>query len=57
MINVLPEDQIPNNTLFLKTIDTKEEAGAIIYKETLIYAKPFLAWRYSNLVYGYNSSI
>jgi hypothetical protein len=57
VINVLPEDQIPNNTLFLKTIDTKEEAGAIIYKETLIYAKPFLAWRYTNLVCSYDMSI
>ena len=36
MTNVLPEDQIPNNTLFPRTIDT-EESGASMYKDLNIY--------------------
>jgi len=29
---------IPNNTLFLRTIDIEEEAGASMYRRTFIYA-------------------
>jgi hypothetical protein len=36
VIDVLPEDQIPNNTLFLRTIDI-EDAGASMYKDLNIY--------------------
>jgi hypothetical protein len=61
---VLPEDQIPHNTLFIRTIDTEEEeeeeeeeAGASMYRGSLIYGEPFLAWRHTNLVCGYDSSI
>ena len=32
MTDALPEDQIPNNTLFLRTIDT-EEAGASMCRD------------------------
>ena len=36
MADALPEDQIPNNTLFLRTIDI-EDAGASMYKGLNIY--------------------
>jgi len=53
----MADDWLTDLLITLRIIDVKEEAGASMYKGTLIYAKPFLAWRYSNLVYGYNSSI
>ena len=52
MTNVLLEDQIPNNTLFLRTIDT-EETGANMYKGPNInQALPSVAPpRHTNLVW------
>jgi len=41
MINVLPEDQIPNNTLFLRTINIdEEEARASMHRDPNIYQAP-----------------
>jgi hypothetical protein len=38
-------------------MDTEEEAGTSMYRETLIYAEPFLVWRHTNLECGYDSYI